>query len=287
MPTARQLFKDFVRTDRFHGNSLVNPSARGSAARHPGNGLRYPGGVTPHDPQRARDLFHHGDLAGAIAEAQALARDKNGPDVAQALAAVAAGEWTRGLAAAERSLAKDPRDALARWCRAEARVGLGDPAGALADWSWILEDDPTSRTTWKDRALLRALTGDREGALEDLRHVGQLSPGDVVPRLWRAGLGAPPDELVPFAAAQGWNARLAQLLLGRATAAELLADIGRLDPAEQRARRCQVHGYAGLIHEREGRQESAAEQYRACEATGVWHFMTHLWARERLRDNTA
>jgi len=240
--------------------------------------------VTPLDPQRSRDRFQEGDLAGAIADARALVRDANAPDFARALAAVAAGEWTAGLAAAERALARDPRDALARWCRGEARVGLGDRTGALADWSWILEDDPSSRTAWKDRALLRALTGDRAGALEDLAHVGRLSPDDVVPRLWRTGLGVATDELLPFAAGRGWTARLALLLLGRATAAELLADLDGLDPGEQRARRCQVHGYAGLLLEREGRQKSAAAQYRACEATRVWHFVTHLWARERLRD---
>ncbi|MCA8922838.1 MAG: hypothetical protein KDD82_13575 [Planctomycetes bacterium] len=235
------------------------------------------------DPLRVRERFHAGDLAGAIDDARALAREANAPDVAQALAAVAEGAWELGRAAAERALARDPRDALARWCRGGARVGLGDRAGALADWSWIVEDDPASRTAWKDRALLRALTGDRAGALEDLARVGRLSADDVVPRLWRVGLGAPAEELLPFAAGQGWSARLAQLLLGRASAAELLAEAHGLDPAEQRARRCQVHGYAGLLLERD-RRDSAAAHYRACEATQVWHFVTHLWARERLRD---
>ena len=97
--------------------------------------------MIPLDPQRAHDRFQKGDLGGAIADARALARDANAPDFAQALAAVAAGEWTAGLAAAEQALARDPSDALARWCRGEARVGLGDRTGALADWSRILEDD--------------------------------------------------------------------------------------------------------------------------------------------------
>lgn len=223
-----------------------------------------------------------GNLGGAIADAQALAAEGGAPAFAVALAAVASGKWAAGLEAAEQALAQEPGDALALWCRGEARVGLGDRAGALADWSRIVTDDPDSRTAWKDLALIRALTGDRKGALADLAHVGRLSPDDVVPRLWRVGLGAPAEELEPFADGEGWSARLAQLVLGRASADSLLAEVADLEPGEQGRRRCQVYGYAGLLLEGDGGDPTA--QYRACAATEVWSFVTHLWARERLRD---
>jgi len=241
--------------------------------------------VSELDPQRVKERFRVGNLGGAIADARVLAGEAGAPEFVRALAAVAAGEWEAGLRAAERALVQEPGEALALWCRGEARVGLGDRAGALADWSRIVEDDPDSRTAWKDLALVRALTGDRAGALADLAHVGRLSPDDVVPRLWRVGLGAPAEELEPFAEGEGWSARLAQLLLGRASADSLLAELADLEPGEQRRRRCQVTGYAGLLLERDGGDPTA--HYRACAATEVWSFVTHLWARERLRDASA
>ena len=241
----------------------------------------------------AHACFHAGDLAGAIEAARGLVAAAKPPSPsaagrpawAEALVAVADGQWGPGLAAAERALAEDPADALARWCRGEARIGLGDRAGALADWSWIVEADPASRTAWKDRALARALLGDRAGALEDLGRLAALAPDDVVPRLWSAGLGGDPGPLLAFATGPGWSARLAALLLGRAEPAALWAETTHTTvEAEWRARACQVEGYAGLLAEREGRREEAIRRYQACVATGVWHFLTHLWARERLRD---
>lgn len=224
----------------------------------------------------ARARFHEGDLAGAIA----VARDA-GP---AALVAVVSGEWGRGLELAERLLREEEGDALARWCRATARLGTGDRDGALADWSAIVESDPNSRTAWKDRAILRALLGDRPGALSDLAQAAALSPDDVVPHLWTAGLGGPREPLAAFARGDAWSAALARLVLGERTVDELLPVVAREPHDEQRRRRCQVHGYAGLLAEREGDRERALREYETCVATNVWHFVTHLWSRERLID---
>lgn len=222
----------------------------------------------------ARALFHEGDLAGAI-EAARGASDHG----ARALVAVASGDWATGLAAAEQGLAERTDDGLALWCRGEARVGLGDRPGALADWSRLLEADPSSRTAWKDRAILRALEGDRAGALLDLGAVAALSPDDVVPRLWAAGLGGPEAPLEAFARGDGWSAELARLVLGTRAAADLLSS------SLAREQVCQVHGYAGLVAERRREREPALRHYRACRAIPVWHFVVHLWARERLVDH--
>lgn len=232
---------------------------------------------------RARAAFDAGDLAGAIALAREPAADL--APWAQALRAVTRGDWATGIAAAHHALLDDDGDTLARWCRAEARVGLGDRAGALADWSLILARDPDSRTSWKDRALLRALLGDRAGALADLRALAARSPADVVPHLWIAGLGGQAPELERFAAGSDWSARLAGLVLGRLPPGALRREATAVaDPGQQRARACQVEGYAGVLAERAGEAGAARACYRACVETGVWHFLTHLWARERLRE---
>jgi hypothetical protein len=232
------------------------------------------------DEGSARRRFHDGDLAGAIS----LAREALPAAWAGALVAVVSGEWVRGLELAERLLAADGADALARWCRATARVGTGDRPGALADWSWIVERDPTSRTAWKDRAVLRALMSDRAGALGDLAQAASLSPDDVVPCLWMAALGGARGPLLAFARGDAWSADLARLVLGQKTIDELLPVIAREPDDEQRRRRCQVHGYSGLLAERDGDRARAFREYERCVATDVWHFVTHLWSRERLVD---
>jgi hypothetical protein len=228
----------------------------------------------------ARTRFHDGDLAGAIE----LARGARLEPWAGALVAVVSGEWRQGLELAEGLLRGDADDALARWCRATARLGCGDRPGALADWSWILERDPTSRTAWKDRAILRALMGDRAGALSDLAQAAARSPDDVVPHLWIAGLGGPREPLRAFARGDGWRAELAGLVLGEKNVDDLQPVIARESEEEQRRRRCQVHGYAGLVAERDGDPGRAFAEYERCVATDVWHFLTHLWSRERLAD---
>lgn len=247
------------------------------------DGARRASPAAPARELRAR--FRAGDLAGALDLARA--RGASGDAGCAALLAVARGAWPDALAAAGAALDADARDGLARWCRATARLGGGDRAGALADWTRLLEDDPATVTTWKDRAVARALVGDRAGALADLARAGELAPGDVVPRLWAAALGGPREasDLAPFAAGAAWSARLAALVLGRAEPDALLDVVAREveDEAERRRRACQVHGYAGLLFE--GRDpEGARRRYEAAAATEVWTFLTHLWARERLRD---
>ncbi len=227
-----------------------------------------------------RTLFLAGDLAGAVAAASP----------GHALRAVARGGWPEALAMAETALAADPDDPLALWCRASARLGLGDRPGALADWTTLAERAPATPVPWKDRAVLRALLGDRAGALADLARAATLAPDDVVPHLWGVALGGVlgggPGELRAFVRAGGWSGRLAALLLGELRVDALLAGLEAepLDEATRLRRRCQLHGYAGLLAERDGDPRSARAHYEACVATEAWTFLTHLWARERLVD---
>lgn len=217
-----------------------------------------------------RAPFLAGDLAGALAVAPP----------GHALGAVARGDWPAALAAA------DPADPLGLWCRATARLGLRDRPGALADLTAVLERAPGSAVAWKDRAVLRALLGDRQGALDDLAEAATRAPSDVVPHLWAHTLGGGPGELRAFVCAGGWTGRLAALVLGEVRVDALLAALEAepLAEDERRRRRCQLHGYAGLLAERDGDAGAARGHYQACVATETWTFLTHLWARERLVD---
>lgn len=219
-------------------------------------------------------LFLAGDLAGAVAAAPP----------AHPLAAVARGAWSSALSSAFAAGAGG--DPLSLWCRATARLGLGDRPGALADWTAVIEAAPGSPVARKDRAVLRALMGDRAGALADLAAAAALAPSDVVPWLWAAALGGGLDGLAPFARSPGWSGRLAALVLRDARVDALLAALEAepLAEAERLRRRCQLHGYAGLLAERDGDARAARAHYEACAATEAWTFLTHLWARERLVD---
>lgn len=218
----------------------------------------------------ADERFLAGDLAGAVAAAPP----------GHPLAAVARGAWAAALEAAR---ADDP---LTLWCRASARLGLGDRAGALADWTRVIAAAPASPVARKDRAVLLALLGDRAGALRDLAAAAERAPADVVPCLWAAALGGGLDGLVTFARAPGWPGRLAALALRQVRVEALLASLEAepLAEDERLRRRCQLHGYAGLLAERDGDPRAARAHYEACVATEVWTFLTHVWARERLVD---
>jgi tetratricopeptide (TPR) repeat protein len=59
-----------------------------------------------------------------------------------ATAYLAAGSYEKARAVAERGLALAPDDWMLTYCRGEARAGLGDPDGALADWRQALSLEP-------------------------------------------------------------------------------------------------------------------------------------------------
>jgi len=58
--------------------------------------------------------------------------------------------------------------------RADLREGLGDLAGAMADYTWLIEEAPELLDSWAERARLRKHTGDMAGALADAAQVKQI-----------------------------------------------------------------------------------------------------------------
>ncbi len=92
-------------------------------------------------------------------------RDGDAPPLAEALAAAARGAWSAVLAAGG---SDEPRSHAAR---AIARERLGDPGGALEEWTraLALAEDPRARLA---RGALHAKAGDWESAAADLRLAG-------------------------------------------------------------------------------------------------------------------
>jgi tetratricopeptide (TPR) repeat protein len=86
-----------------------------------------------------------------------------------ATACLAAGAFERALTVVEAGLELGPDDAMLIAMRGEARAGLGDPAGALADWRRALELEPEDIGALYSTAFLL----EREGRLVEAAEAWQ------------------------------------------------------------------------------------------------------------------
>lgn len=205
----------------------------------------------------ARALFLAGDLAGAVAAAPP----------GSALAAVARGAWPEALAAAT-----EPDDPLGLWCRATARLGLGDRPGALADWTTLIPSGPRPRP-WAGRtgpscgrcsATGRGRSPTWPRRRPGFRTTSCRTCGPGPSGADRASSGVRPRGRVGRrAGSASSSARSASTRSWPGVEAEALDDAARL------RRRCQLHGYAGLLAERDGDPRSARAHYEGCVATGL------------------
>ncbi len=118
------------------------------------------------------------ERAAALADLEALARDTTVASAphfaAQLLMLERPVDWRRVLEAETRALLLDPRIGDAWYYRSLARMSLGDPDGAAADLSHMLElvlaDQPEREPAIRlPRAMARFMQGDLDGALEDAR----------------------------------------------------------------------------------------------------------------------
>ena len=83
-----------------------------------------------------------------------------------ATAYVSAHDYEKALAAAETGLAVAPNDAQLIGLRGEAKAGLGDPEGALADWRRALELDDEDIGALYSTAFLLERVGRRIEAMQ-------------------------------------------------------------------------------------------------------------------------
>jgi tetratricopeptide (TPR) repeat protein len=132
----------------------------------------------------ALQRFDEGDVAGAVEGlTAAIAETPDAPDVyfyrAQVLAE--SGDYPRALADFDRALALDAALGAIRQRRAETRVDAGDLAGAIADYTAILEaagDDAERRfDALTQRGQLHTLTSAPESAIADFTAALALEPG--------------------------------------------------------------------------------------------------------------
>lgn len=87
------------------------------------------------------------------------------------------GDFRAALDAANRLIARSPRDSEAHRLRANARRNLGDLAGALEDGNKAVELDPSNARALGGRAIIKQQLKDIPGAVADLDRALTVNPG--------------------------------------------------------------------------------------------------------------
>lgn len=86
------------------------------------------------------------------------------------------GDYRAALDAANRLIAKSPRDSEAYRLRANARRNLGDLAGSLEDSNKAVELDPSNARALGGRSIVKRMLKDAPGALADVDRALTLNP---------------------------------------------------------------------------------------------------------------
>ncbi len=88
----------------------------------------------------------------------------------------AQGRVEEALAAYDRAIELDPRNATAFNNRGAVKADRGDVDGAIADYTRSIEHDPSNAHVWANRGRYRSGKGDHEGAIGDLERAVKLNP---------------------------------------------------------------------------------------------------------------
>ena len=128
-------------------------------------------------------------LAGACAAAGASANTR--AHLASAEAALGRKDYDAAAAAYDRAVATAPdrpSRILALRERADARVFVGELAGAAADLDALTALTPGDPRAWHDLGMVRANAGDHGGAVAAFTRAKAAAPDDARPRLALAAL---------------------------------------------------------------------------------------------------
>ncbi len=187
------------------------------------------------------------------------------------------------LADLDAALDLDGPSAIAYVNRGSVRRDLGELDEALADLDRAIALDPIPEAL-HERGLVRALRGELELARTDLTRCLSLRPGNGIVRLVLVGIGGDAEIVAGLERGHDWGNLLAGHLLGRVSAADLLAAArAQGDPERVAVGLAQGHAYAGMAAERAGDSARAREHYEAAIASGARGRLFELaWARSRL-----
>ena len=127
-------------------------------------------------------------------------------------------------------------------------------------------------------------------AAQDFEHLLATDQDNLYRAIWRylslarngedgaGALGAVADKRDRAA----WPGRIADLYLGRADAAEVIAAARAIDQAGAREHECEAHFYIGQLHLIRGERDAAMRAFELAIETGASHFVEFAGAKAEL-----
>ncbi len=220
------------------------------------------------------------------------------PDYAQAHnnrgnAYVALNDYGQAVAAFGEALHIKADYALAYKNRGNAHAGAGFYERAIADYDLAIIFEPDLAKAYNNRANAKYFLGRFPSAMIDYEAALEIDPFDIYSMLWRylaaarngnepAGRAALRSRIYDIEEDR-WPAVVARHYLGRASAAEVLAETDAAAAASERLeRRCEAYFYFGAQAQIEGDDQAAQRLFRESVATDVTRFIEYIGAAVEL-----
>ncbi len=200
------------------------------------------------------------------------------------------GDFERAIADYDAAVALDPGYAYAYYNRGNANRALGRYPLAVDDYDKAIELDPDDDEAYGSRGNTKFYMGWFSSAAQDFEHLLATDRDDLYRAIWRylslarngedgaGALRAVADRLDRAA----WPGRVADLYLGRADAAEVIAAAKAIDQAGAREHECEAHFYVGQYHLIRGERDAAILSFKAAIETGASHFVEFAGATAEL-----
>ncbi len=200
------------------------------------------------------------------------------------------GEFERAITDYDTAVALDPGYAYAYYNRGNANRALGRYPLAVADYDRAIELDPNDDEAYGSRGNAKFYMGWFSSAAQDFEHLLATDQDNLYRAIWRylslarngedgaGALGAVADKRDRAA----WPGRIADLYLGRADAAEVIAAARAIDQAGAREHECEAHFYIGQLHLIRGERDAAMRAFELAIETGASHFVEFAGAKAEL-----
>ena len=239
-----------------------------------------------------------GDLDGALADYNRvleLSGDSASAYYNRGVVKQAKGDLDGAIADFNPAIQLDPTNVAAYHSRGGAKAKKGDLDGALADYDRAIELNPKNAATYYSRAGLFFSVRKWGAALEDYNRFFELSKQDQeYPRLYvwliRARSGqtdAANKELVDYLQQRGkaadWFSTVASHLLGRISAADLLAAAKSSDKNKENGQLCEAWFYVGMKKLIGGDKSGAQDCFNKSVGTDQKEYTEYHFARAELK----